>query len=88
MFEQMQQWIWGAFAQQVANWPPELKQAMKNFKIRVIRDPDQIRIETKDNIDTGGGPDTDKAKKLILDSLMGPLPKIIAAFQCEVEVFQ
>ena len=82
--EQIQRMVWGAFASQVANWPPELKQAMNNFEVRVIRDPDRITVVCKDNV--AADPNTEKAKKLLLDMLMCPLPQVIAAFQCKVKV--
>jgi len=85
---QVQQMVWATFAQEVAKWPPELKQAMNNFEVRVIRDPDQIRIVAKNNTGVENDPNTEKAKQLILDALIGPLPQIVAAFQCKVKVFK
>lgn len=85
---QMQQMVWGMFAKQAENWPPELKQALSSIEIDIVRQPGQILIVAKNSPEVDGDPNVEKAKKLVLDSLMGPLPQVVGAFQCKVKTFK
>lgn len=86
--QQIQQWVWGMFAKQTEQWPQELKQALANIEVDVVRQPEQILILAKNNPGVESTPNIEKAKQLILDALMGPLPQVVGAFQCKVKVFK
>ena len=86
--QQMQQAVWGMFAKQTEQWPPELKQALANIEIDLVRQPGQILIVAKNNPGVEDNPNIEKAKQVILDALMGPLPQVVGAFQCKVKVFK
>lgn len=86
--QQIQQWVWGAFAKQTEQWPPELKAALSNIEVEIVRQPGQILIIAKNNPLVDGDPNVEKAKKLVLDSVMGPLPQVVGAFQCKVKTFK
>jgi len=85
---QMQQMVWGMFSKQTEQWPPELKQALANIEVDIVRQPGQILIVAKNNPGVEGNPNIEKAKELILDALMNPLPQVVGAFQCKVKVFK
>ena len=85
--QQMQQMVWSMFAKQTEQWPPELKQALANIEVDIVRQPGQILIVAKSNPGVED-PNIEKAKQLILDALMGPLPQVVGAFQCKVKVFK
>ena len=85
---QIQQMVWGMFAKQTEQWPPELKQALANIEVDIVRQPGQILIVAKNNPGVEGDPNIEKAKELILDALMNPLPQVVGAFQCKVKVFK
>jgi len=87
-WQQMQQMVWAAFAQETAKWPPNLKQALGQFEIWLIRDPEQVRIVAKNVDGAGNDPDVEKAKALILQGLLEPLSQIIGAFGCKVKVYK
>ena len=84
----IQQMVWSMFAKQTEQWPPELKQALANIEVNIVRQPGQILIMAKNNPEVEGDPNVEKAKQLILDALMGPLPQVVGAFQCKVKVFK
>lgn len=84
----MQQMIWSMFAKQAESWPEELKQALANIEVDVVKQPGQILIVAKTSPEVEGNPNIEKAKELILDALMGPLPQVVGAFQCKVKVFK
>ena len=86
--QQMQQMVWGMFAKQTESWPPELKAALSNIEVEIVRQPGQILIIAKNNPEMDGDPNVEKAKKLVLDSVMGPLPQVVGAFQCKVKTFK
>ena len=86
--QQMQQWVWGMFAKQTEQWPPELKQALANIEVDIVRQPGQILIVAKNNPEVEGDVNVGKAKELILDALMNPLPQVVGAFQCKVKTFK
>lgn len=85
---QMQQIVFGMFAQQREKWPLELKQAMSQFSVKVIQDPDRISIVCESDVGAEDNPNVEKAKKILLDSLMGPLPQIVGSFGCQTKVFK
>ena len=85
---QIQQMVWGMFAKQTEQWPPELKQALANIEVNIVRRPAQILIVAKDNPEVESNPDIEKAKGLILDALMDPLPLVVGAFKCKVKIFK
>jgi len=84
----MQQMVWGMFSKQTESWPPELKQALANIEIDIVRQPGQILIVAKNNPGVEDNPNIEKAKELILDALMNPLPQVVGAFQCKVKIFK
>ena len=86
--QQIQQMVWGLFAKQTEQWPPELKQALSNIEVDIVRQPGQILIVAKDNPGVEADANIEKAKGLILDALMNPLPQVVGAFQCKVKVFK
>ncbi|MBA7477660.1 hypothetical protein ES707_13074 [subsurface metagenome] len=85
---QMQQMVWGMFAKQAESWPVELKEALKAVEIDIVRQPGQILIVAKNNPEVEGDANIEKAKGLILDALMNPLPQVVGAFQCKVKTFK
>lgn len=85
---QIQQMVWGMFAKQTEQWPVELKEALANIEVDVVRQPGQILIVAKNNPGVEGNANIEKAKGLILDALMDPLPQVVGAFQCKVKVFK
>jgi len=87
-WSQMQNMVWSMFAKQAESWPPELKQALANIEVDVVRQPGQILIVAKNNPGVEGDANIEKAKGLILDALMNPLPQVVGAFQCKVKVFK
>lgn len=87
-FQAMQQMVWSMFAKQTEQWPQELKQALANIEIDIVRQPEQILIVAKNNPGVEDNPNIEKAKQVILDALMGPLPQVVGAFQCKVRVFK
>ena len=86
--QQIQQMVWSMFAKQAEGWPPELKRALASIEVDVVRQPEQILIVAKNNPGVEGNPNIEKAKGLILDALMNPLPQVVGAFQCKVKVFK
>lgn len=86
--QQIQQMVWSMFAKQAEGWPPELKQALASIEVDVVRQPEQILIVAKNSPGVEGNPNIEKAKGLILDALMNPLPQVVGAFQCKVKVFK
>ena len=86
--QQIQQMVWSMFAKQTEKWPPELKQALSNIEIDIVRQPGQILIVAKNSPGVEDNPNIEKAKQLILDALMGPLPQVVGAFQCKVKIFK
>ncbi|MBA7560620.1 hypothetical protein ES708_02249 [subsurface metagenome] len=86
--QQLQQLAWSMFSKQAEGWPPELKQALANIEVDVVRQPGQILIVAKNNPGVEDDPNIEKAKGLILDALMNPLPQVVGAFQCKVKVFK
>ena len=76
------------FAKQAEQWPPELKQALANIEIDIVQQPGQILIAAKNNPGVEGNPNIEKAKQVVLDALMNPLPQVVGAFQCKVKVFK
>ena len=87
-FQQIQQMVWAMFAKQTESWPPELKQALANIEVDMVRQPGQILIVAKNNPEVEGDANIEKAKQVILDALMGPLPQVVGAFQCKVKTFK
>lgn len=87
-FQQIQQMVWAMFAKQTEQWPPELKQALANIEIDIVKQPGQILIVAKNNPGVEDSPNLEKAKQVVLDALMGPLPQVVGAFQCKVKVFK
>ena len=86
--QQMQQMVWGMFSKQTEQWPPELKQALANIEVDIVRQPGQILIVAKNTPGVDSNPNIEKAKQVILDALMGPLPQVVGAFQCKVKTFK
>lgn len=86
--QQLQQMVWSMFSKQTESWPPELKQALANIEIDIVRQPGQILIVAKNTPGVEGNANIEKAKGLILDALIGPLPQVVGAFQCKVKVFK
>ena len=86
--QQIQQMVWSMFAKQTESWPPELKEALANIEVDVVRQPEQILIVAKNNPGVEADPNIEKAKGLILDALLGPLPQVVGAFKCKVKVFK
>lgn len=86
--QQIQQMVWGMFAKQTEQWPPELKQALANIEVDVVRQPGQILIVAKNNPGVESNPNIEKAKELILNALMNPLPQVVGAFQCKVKTYK
>ncbi len=85
---QMQSLMWQMFAQQAEKWPPELREALAKIEIDIVRQPGQILIVAKNNPGVEDAPNIEKAKQLVLDALMNPLPQVIGAFQCKVKIFK
>ena len=81
----VQQWVWGMFAQEAKKWPPELREALAKVEVDIVRQPGQVLIAAKGS---EGDPNVDRAKELVLDALMGPIPQVVGAFQCRVKVFK
>ena len=86
-WSQMQNMVWSMFAKQTEQWPPELKQALATIEVDIVRQPGQILIVAKNNPGVED-PNVERAKELILDALMGPLPQVIGAFKCKVKTFK
>jgi len=87
-FTVMQNMVWGAFAKQRDSWPPALKEALGRFEVDLVQDPGQIRIVCKNNPGVEDDPDVEKAKQILLNAIMQPLPQIISAFGCKTKVFK
>lgn len=87
-FGQIQSLVWSMFAKEAEKWPPELKQALAKIEIDIVRQQGQILIVAKNNPGVEGNPNIEKAKQLILDALMNPLPQVVGAFQCKVKIFK
>jgi len=85
---QMQQMVWSMFAKETEKWPPELKAALSNIEVDIVRQPGQILIVAKNNPGVEGNPNIEKAKELVLDALLNPLPQVVSAFQCKVKIFK
>jgi len=85
-WQQMQQMVWAAFAQETAKWPPNLKQALARFEVLLIRDPGQVRIVAKDSDGAGNDPDVEKARDVLLSKLVVPLSRIVKGFGCRTLV--
>lgn len=86
--DSMQQMVWSMFARQTEQWPPELKRALANIEVDIVKKSEQITIVAKNSPGVESNPDIEKAKKVILDALMVPLPQVVGAFQCKVKVYQ
>ena len=70
------------FAPQLVDLPPEAKEALEKTRVQVVRQPDRIEIV----IDSGGDPDVEGVKSMLLDGMLVPLSQIITFFGCQVDV--
>ena len=82
--QQMEGLVWQFFAQEVTKLPPEAKVALKSLTIEIVRQPDRVIVRAKPN----DNPASDKAAKIVLDSVIQPLSRICAAFGCRTEIFK
>ena len=69
-------------APQLDDLPPEAKEALDKTRVEVVRQPDRIEIV----IDSGGDPDVEEVKAMLLDGMLVPLSQIITFFGCRVDV--
>ncbi len=83
--EQIQQLVWTQFAKATEQWPPELKQAMRNIEVDVIKQEGQIRVIAKSSVNDEN---TEKAKEVLLAQLVHPISRVIGAFQCKVTTYK
>ena len=70
------------FAPQLDDLHPEAKEALEKTRVQVVRQPDRIEIV----IDSGGDPDVEEVKAMLLDGMLVPLSQIITFFGCRVDV--
>ena len=70
------------FAPQLDNLHPEAKEALEKTRVQVVRQPDRIEIV----IDSGGDPDVEGVKAILLDSMLVLLSQVITFFGCRVDV--
>ena len=83
--EQMQKLIWAQFARQMEQWPPELKEAMKNISVDVVLK--EGRIVITGNL-VAEDANTIKARRVLFTQLVEPISQIIGAFQCKVTTYE
>ena len=69
-------------APQLDDLPPEAKEALDKTRVEVVRQPDRIEIV----IDSGGDPDVEGVKAILLDSMLVLLSQVITFFGCRVDV--
>jgi hypothetical protein len=70
------------FARQLDGLTPEAKLALGKTRVNVVRQPDRIEIV----IDSGGDPDVEEVKSMLLDGMLVPLSQLITFFGCQVDV--
>ena len=70
------------FAPQLDDLHPEAKEALEKTRVQVVRQPDRIEIV----IDSGGDPDVEGVKAMLLDGMLVPLSQVITFFGCRVDV--
>ena len=83
--DQMQQFVWAQFARVTEQWPPELKKAMQNIEVDVVKKEGRISVIAKSVVDDEN---TEKAKEILLTQLMHPISRVIGAFQCKVTTYK
>lgn len=66
------------------NLPQEQKAALEKIRVTVVRHPGHIVVD----IDAGGDADAEKAKAVLLDSLVAPISQVVTLFGCKANVEQ
>ena len=81
----MQSMVWKFFTSQVNQLPSEAKAALGTLVIQIAKfsDENRVVVQAKPN-----DPASEKAAKVVLDSVVQPLSQICAAFGTKVEVFK
>lgn len=82
LMEKLQQQLKEVFAEKLAAFPPEVREAMEKTRVRLVRKPGLIEI----SIDSQGDSGVEMFRDLFLGSLLNPLCGIITLFGCEVDV--
>ncbi len=86
--EQMMQMMWGQFAVQVKQLPPEMQQALSNLEVSIVkaRDGGELRLVAKEI--TPGNPYSQRAADALFSQLLVPISNIVGAFQCKVSIYK
>ncbi len=84
--EQMQKLLWGQFTREANGLPPEVKAALRNLEISIVKDAGQLRLIAREIIP--GNPNSQKAADVLFTQLISPISKITGAFQCQVTIFE
>ena len=80
-WEQMGAMMWQTLRQELNKLPPEAQQALQETGIYISRDERSILLDARIN---EGDASAQKARDVLLDTLIPPLSKIIKGFGCRV----
>ena len=88
MFNQdsMQNMMWGLIGQQFSSLSPEVKEALSQVEIDIVRYPDRLLVVSKS---IGANPYVDQARQNLVDSLAKFVPEYLSrAFKVKVKIFE